>query len=89
MTKEIIGDGNTDGTVFGQSSEKIGFYGSTAPATKPSSTAAASISTAAARVASSVAASSAYGFTSAQADGIIKLVNSLRANLVTLGIIGG
>lgn len=33
MTVEYIGDGNPDGTVFGQSGEKIGFYGST-PATK-------------------------------------------------------
>lgn len=35
MTVEIIGDGNPDGTNFGQSGEKIGFYGLTTPIVKP------------------------------------------------------
>ena len=35
MAVEYIGDGNTTGTVLGQSGEKIGFYGLTTPITKP------------------------------------------------------
>ena len=31
---EYIGDGNPDGTVFGQSGEKIGFYGLATPIVK-------------------------------------------------------
>lgn len=38
MTVEYIGDGNSDGTVLGQSGEKIGFYGLAAPIAKPTIT---------------------------------------------------
>jgi|TARA_Y100000310_G_C20704273_1_gene833441 hypothetical protein len=38
MTVEFIGDGNSDGTNFGQAGEKIGFYGLTTPITKPAVT---------------------------------------------------
>ena len=38
MTVEYIGDGNPDGTNFGQSGEKIGFYGLAAPIVKPTIT---------------------------------------------------
>jgi hypothetical protein len=39
MTIEYVGDGNSDGTNFGQSGEKIGFYGLTTPIVKPEITA--------------------------------------------------
>ena len=38
MAIEYIGDGGSDGTNFGQSGEKIGFYGLAAPIVKPTIT---------------------------------------------------
>jgi hypothetical protein len=37
---EVVGDGNPDGTVFGQASEKIGFYGLATPVVKQATAAA-------------------------------------------------
>lgn len=51
MTIEYIGDGNDDGTSFGQSGEKISFFGAT-PAVKVTLTSLATAATLATAVAS-------------------------------------
>ena len=67
------------------SAQTLGFYGATATSRLSSSSQAAVDSTAAVSV-----SATQWGFgTSAQADGIIRLVNRLRADLVTLGLING
>lgn len=38
MAVEYLGTGNDDGTNFGRSTEKIGFYGLTTPIVKPTVT---------------------------------------------------
>lgn len=53
MAVDYIGNGNDDGTNFGRSTDKIGFYGLTTPIVKPTCTFAA---TSATTVAASVAA---------------------------------
>ena len=53
MSVDYIGTGNDDGTNFGRSDEKIGFYGLTTPIVKPTCTFAATSGT---TVAASVAA---------------------------------
>ena len=83
-TYNYIGDGNPDGSILGSSStEKVGFWGVT-PVVQPTSASQAAVSTAAATSGSAI-----YGFTSAQANGIVTLLNQLRADLVTAGIIKG
>jgi len=61
----------------------VGFYGVTA-VTRPTDAAQAAVATTAATTGSAV-----YGFTSAQANGIITLLNRLRTDLVNLGLITG
>lgn len=51
MTVEFVGDGNPDGTSFGQSGEKIAFFGGT-PSVKVTLTSLASAATLATAVAS-------------------------------------
>lgn len=84
MAVEYLDNGNDDGTVLGQSaSEKIGFYGVT-PIVQRSGAAQAAVGTTAATT------STPWGFsTSTQADGIITLLNELRASDVALGLIKG
>lgn len=53
MAVEFLGSGNDDGTNFGRSDEKIGFYGLATPIVKPTVTFAA---TSGSTVAASVAA---------------------------------
>jgi hypothetical protein len=53
MAVDYIGNGNDDGTNFGRSGDKIGFYGLTTPIVKPTTTFAA---TSGSTVAASVAA---------------------------------
>lgn len=53
MAVDYIGNGNEDGTNFGRSDEKIGFYGLATPIVKPTTTFAA---TSGSTVAASVAA---------------------------------
>lgn len=53
MAVNYLGDGNDDGTNFGRSDEKIGFYGLATPIVKPTCTFAATSGT---TVAASVAA---------------------------------
>ena len=81
MATKQLSDGGPDGTVLGQSaSDLIGFHG-TAGTAQVALSATAAISTAAATTGAAI-----YGYTSAQANGIISLVNALRAALVTKGI---
>lgn len=67
------------------SASTLGFYGTTATSQLSSSSQATIVSTAAVSVS---ATQWAFG-TSAQADGVIRLVNRLRNDLVTLGLIKG
>lgn len=80
-----LSDGGPDGTKLGQSdTDLVGFYGVTA-VVQPSSASQAAVTTAA-----STAITLAFGYaTSTQADGIVTLVNQLRSDLVTLGLIKG
>ena len=80
MSVNLLGDGNNDGTNVGRSGDKLGFYGLTTPIVKPSFTQAAITDTAPVNA-------SAYGFTSAQAAGILALVNEIRAKLVAFGLV--
>lgn len=67
------------------STKKLGFYGTT-PIIQRSGSAQAAVST----TASVSSTTSLWGFsTSTQADGIVTLVNELRAALVAVGIIKG
>ena len=81
MAVEYLGTGNDDGVNFGKSTDKIGFYGLTAPIVKPSFTAAA-ITT----VLSTTTGHWLF-FTSSQPDAIVALVNDIRAQLVALGLV--
>jgi len=83
-TYEYLGNGNPDGTIIGQTStELIAFYAAT-PVAQPSGSAQGAVSTAAATTGAAI-----YGFTSAQANGIVALLNQIRSDLVTLGLIKG
>ena len=102
---EYVGDGNPDGTSLGQSGEKISFYGATPVVQQSGATQAAVTTTTIATVTTTAATStSPVGFSAnAQADSIVAqvnliiarvalntaLVNKLRADLVTLGLIAG
>lgn len=80
-----VSPNSSGGTVMGSSSsEAIGFYGAT-PITQRAASAMPAIATTAA-ISSSTSAT-CFGFTSAQATGIILLVNELRAAAVALGLI--
>ncbi len=57
MAVDYIGNGNEDGTNFGRSDEKIGFYGLTTPIVQPDFTQAALSST------PIVGTTSVWGFT--------------------------
>lgn len=77
----------SDGTILGQSAtlSKIGFYAVT-PVVQPTATQqAVAISTAAVSIS---ATQWAFG-TSTQADGVVRLVNQLRSDLVSLGLLKG
>ena len=84
MAIEIVGKNNDDGTSFGvDTTEKISFYGVTAVAQITGSAQAAVATTAA------VSTAGNFGYGSAQANAIVTLVNKLRADLVTLGLVKG
>ena len=77
MSAEYIDSGNDDGSIFGRTSGKIGFYGTT-PAAQPTN--ATAVSTASATTGS-------WGFaTSTQADDLVTAVNTLIDNMATLGL---
>lgn len=84
-TYRYLDDGAPDGTIFGQTiTSKIGFWATVT--TQPTATQqAVAISTAAVSQAGTI-----HGYaTSTQADGIVRLVNQLRNDLVSLGLIKG
>ena len=83
-TKQYLDASFADGTVLGQSSGAlVAFYNAT-PTTQPTSASQAAVAT-------TVPSSSnvAFTLTSAQQNGIIVLLNQIRADLVTLGLIKG
>lgn len=80
---EYIGDGRPDGTIFIQSGEKGGFYGTT-PVVQPSGAAQA------VACAAALATGTVYGFaTVAAASTVINLLNQIRSDLIDLGLIKG
>lgn len=83
MAIRQLSDANTDGTVLGQSpTDKIGFYGSLAPAVRPSVSAYTTTTAA-------VSTSTNWGYTtSTQADALNTQVVALTAALRNLGLAG-
>lgn len=81
---EYVGTGSSGGTCLGQSAtEKISFYNAT-PVVQPSGAGQDAVATTAAT------STSPWGFsTSTQADAVVTLVNKLRSDLTTLGLIKG
>lgn len=76
----------SDGTILGQTiTSKIGFWAVTATTQPTATQQAVAISTAAVSIS---ATQWAFG-TSTQADGVVRLVNQLRGDLVSLGLIKG
>lgn len=81
MAVDYIGNGNEDGTNFGRSDEKIGFYGLTAPIVKPSFSNVALTTTL-------MTTAVPWGFASSvNAEAMKDLVNEIRAKLVAFGLI--
>ena len=78
--------GTTTGTKIGTgATQKLGFYNAT-PIVQRDSSAVAAVAT----TGSAASTGTVYGFTTAaQADGIVALVNELRAAIVALGLIKG
>lgn len=76
--------GYPDGTTIGEATtDKVSFYGVT-PVVQPSSASQAAVATTAAT------ATTPWGFTtSTQANAIVTLVNQIRSDLVTLGLLKG
>ena len=84
-TLQYIDNGNPDGAVLGQTSASLlGFYGTTTTIAQPSGAAQAAVATDAATT-----GAACYGFTSAQANGMVATVNAVRLALVNLGLIKG
>ena len=77
MAVKQLSDGNGDGTTLGQSAtDLIAFHGAT-PSDQRAYTA---------QISTSAAVSGAFGYTSAQANGIITLLNEIQAILVEKGL---
>ena len=84
-TIQYIDDGREDGALLGQTSASLlGFYGTTTTIAQPSGAAQAAVATDAATTGAAT-----YGFTSAQANGMVATVNAVRTALVNLGLIKG
>ncbi len=84
MAVENLFGGNDDGATFGtDTTQAISFYGVTAVNQRTSGDQAAVATTAA------VSTAGNFGYSSAQANAIVTLVNRMRADLVTLGLIKG
>jgi hypothetical protein len=83
MPVRQLSDGNPDGNVLGQSaSDLISFYNG-APVAQRSGAAQAAVPTTA------PTNSSPFGFSQAQAEAIIVLLNEIRMTLVGLGLMKG
>ena len=85
-TFRYLDDGAPDGTIFGQTiTSKLAFWAATVTTQPTATQQAVCISTAAVSQAGTI-----HGYaTSTQADGIVRLVNQLRNDLVQIGIIKG
>jgi hypothetical protein len=85
MAVQYLTNRNPDGTCLGySSSDPLAFYGAT-PAARTAFSAAAVATTVA--VSTTTGAITSWGFAgSTQANGIVSLVNEIRAALVTLGL---
>ena len=84
-TIQYIDDGRPDGALLGQTSAALlAFYGVTAVIAQPSGAAQAAVATDASTTGTAI-----YGFTSAQANGMVATVNAIRTALVNLGLIKG
>jgi hypothetical protein len=83
MSIRQLSDGDTDGTVLGQSStDKLGFYGATVPVVRPSVSAYTTTTAA-------ISTSTNWGYsTSTQADAINTQVVAITAALRNLGMVG-
>ena len=82
---EYLDYDSPDGCIIGRDvSSKLAFYGVTATVTQPSGAAQAAVVTTAATTGAAT-----YGFTSAQANSIVALLNQIRSDLVTLGLLKG
>lgn len=83
MAVKQLSDGGPDGTSLGQSAtDKVGFYGAS-PIVQRSGSAQAAVATTAAT------SSTPYGYSQAQANGIVTLLNEIRATLVAAGLMKG
>lgn len=83
MAVKQLSDGNSDGTSLGQNtSDKISFYG-VSPVAQRAGAAQAAVATTAATNASP------YGYSEAQANAIVALVNEMRTVLVNAGLMKG
>jgi len=91
-TTRQLSDGNSVGTQLGTGiGDKISFYAAT-PLTQQTSTAQAGVlaSSASAAMSTASGAVTVWGWTSAATpNGLVTLVNELRADLVALGLIKG
>jgi hypothetical protein len=95
MAKRELDAGNSDGTSLGQSAtSKVGFFGVT-PAVQPTSANQAAVATS--TITTAATSTTPYGYaTTTQADAVTAqivllrtLVNQMRSDLVTVGIIKG
>lgn len=83
MAVKQLSDGGPDGTSLGQSAtDKVGFYGAS-PIVQRSGSAQAAVATTAATN------STPYGYSQAQANGIVTLLNEIRDTLVAAGLMKG
>ncbi len=83
MAVKQLSDGGSDGVKLGQSAtDLVGVYGVTPIVQRSGAAQAAVITTAA-------TSSTPFGYSEAQANAIVALVNELRASLVAVGIIKG
>ena len=81
MAVEYLGHGNDDGTNFGLSDGKIGFYGLAAPIVKPTFSNVAITTTL-------MTTAVPWGFASSvNAEAMKDLLNEIRAKLVAFGLI--
>lgn len=82
MAVQYLNDGRPDGAYIGQdSSDKIGFYGTT-PATQPASASQAAVTATTTTTATTTALQT-------DLDALRVLTNQIRSELVTLGLIKG
>jgi hypothetical protein len=83
MAVKQLSDGGSDGVKLGQSAtDLVGVYGVTPIVQRSGAAQAAVITTAA-------TSTTPFGYSEAQANAIVTLVNELRASLVAVGIIKG